>query len=69
MRKSGWIRERDKDGWRIPMEGSLSRKIYDRVVQGESPKDIAKALRIDIGKVRVLKHRFSNPDWAKERRA
>lgn len=59
---------RDANGWRIPRRGTLSRKIYDRIVAGNRPVDIARRLRIDITKLHVLAHRFRNPDWARERR-
>ena len=60
--------ERDRNGWRIPREGTLSRKIYDAIRDGERPVDIAKALRVDVANVNVLAHRFRNPEWAKAQR-
>lgn len=62
------VNERDANGWRIPRKGTLSRKIYNAIQRGQRPADIARRLRIDVGKVNVLVHRFRNPEWASNRR-
>lgn len=59
---------RDARGWRIPREDTLSRKIYDLLVNGKRPVYIAKKLKVDVAKVNVLVHRFRNPEWAGLRR-
>ena len=59
--------ERDKYGWRVPGKGTLSRKIYDHFIRGRTPREIARSLQIDINLVRVLSHRFRNPDWRQKR--
>lgn len=56
------INKRDRHGWRVPREGTLSRRIYDLTVAGQVPKTIAEQLDVDVGMVRVLAHRFRNPD-------
>lgn len=61
------LNDRDHNGWRIPRTGTLSRRIYDRVVSGASTRQIAVALNVSIGSVQVLSHRFRNPDWASQR--
>lgn len=67
MRRGHKLNKRDQRGWRIPREGTLSRKIYDLTLNGKMPAQIANTLRCDVGKVRVLLHRFRRPDEANER--
>lgn len=62
------LNPRDDKGWRIPRKGTLSRKIYDMLADGQRPVDIAKRLRTPVAEVNVLIHRFRNPHWATDRR-
>lgn len=61
------LNERDGRGWRIPRPGTLSRGIYDLILVGKTPKEIAELLNVGAGKVRVLVHRFRS-DRARQRR-
>lgn len=64
-------RTRDKNGWRVPTEGTLSREIYEFVLRGWTPAVIAKRLKCKSNTVRVLIHRFKHPErtnaWNKRR--
>ena len=53
--------QRDDAGWRIPENGTTSRKIYDLSKAGMAPKEIASFLGIKVGSVRVLKWKIRNP--------
>lgn len=53
---------RDKNGWRIPRPGTLSRSIYDQINSGLTPMQIAARIEVDVGKIRVLSHRFRTAD-------
>ena len=68
MKKGYQKNQRDKDGWRIPREGTLSRSIYDRLKRGSKTARIARVLGVDQNMVCVLAHRFRNPEWANNRR-
>jgi hypothetical protein len=57
------FRARNKNGWRIPAPGTKSRAVYDQIVAGATPLQISHTLNINVGMVRVLAHRFRNPDW------
>jgi hypothetical protein len=54
------LNKRDRKGWRIPRPGTLSRKIYEMINSGMTPKEISEALDENVGKIRVLSHRFRN---------
>ena len=66
---SGRSRPRDERGWRIPREGSLSRRIYDAIVIDgvTSSGRIAIALGVQPTMVRVLRHRLQRPEHANEK--
>jgi transposase-like protein len=53
---------RDKNGWRVPLEGTVSRYIYDLIKVGKKPRQIAEILDHNINSVRVLIHRFKHPE-------
>lgn len=63
MRERKLFRDRDENGWRVPLAGTLSRKIYDLLKDGVGPADIARKLRVNVKNVNILIHRFRNPDW------
>jgi hypothetical protein len=58
---------RDDKGWRIPRPGTVSRAVYDQITGGATPLQASRALNINVGMVRVLAHRFRNPDWRSPR--
>lgn len=53
---------RDANNFRIPKEGTISRKIYDLLLLGHKPIEISKMLNVPDNTVRVLIHRFKHPD-------
>ena len=59
--------DRDKDGFRIPREGTLSFSIYYLSKHGMSPADIALSLGVTPTTVRVLMHRYKHPDLSNKR--
>ena len=61
-------RPRDDRGWVIPKDGTLSRKIYDLLVQGMGTAEIAFRLEIKVTNTRVLAWRIRNAETASTRR-
>ena len=59
---------RDEHGWMIPKDGTLSRKIYDLLVQRKGTTEIASALGIKVANCRVLAHRIRNPEAVSAKR-
>jgi hypothetical protein len=57
---------RDKRGWRIPRNGTKSRKIYDMLVAGKKPFEIIKELGMTDSTIRVLIFNIKRPDKKNE---
>lgn len=57
---SGHTREnlRDGRGWMIPRAGSLSLEVYDLLLDGYRPKEIAKKLNRDVNWVNQVVFRI-----------
>lgn len=62
------ICERDESGWRVPNEGTASRKIYDLTKQGKLPKEISDILKMSRTDICRLKHLFKWADRTREHR-
>jgi len=58
------LNKRDRKGWRIPRTGTISRQIYDAINEGKTPTEIGRLLGMDPQTVRVLSHKFRNPEVA-----
>lgn len=58
--------KRDERGWRIPQEGTLSRKIYDLLCEGLPPREIKSRLayKKSTSSLRVSIWRIKNPEAA-----
>jgi hypothetical protein len=52
----------------IPKDGTLSRKIYGMLVQGNGTTQIASELSIKIASARVLAHKIRNPEAVSAKR-
>jgi hypothetical protein len=56
---------RDFEGWRIPREGTVSRRIYEMAVDGLSPREMAEELPdTPVGSIRVLLWKIRRPEAA-----
>ena len=51
-------RPRDDRGWIIPKDGTLSRQIYDLLVQGKGTAEIASRLGVKVTNTRVLAYKI-----------
>jgi hypothetical protein len=56
------MRPRDERGWRVPREGTTSRRIYDLLVQGKKGVAIAEITGCDVDKVHVLTFKIRHPE-------
>jgi len=58
---------RDGYGYRVPREGTASRKVYDMMRAGIAPVEIARALKKSQSTIGVLLYKIRNPDKANAR--
>lgn len=65
-RRNYRIRPRDADGWRIPGEGTLARRVYDLAKRGLSKTDIARELDLDRDRVGPYLVNLRRPERANE---
>jgi hypothetical protein len=53
---------RDREGWRIPKENSVSHQIYRLAKRGVTPMEMAGVTGKPANMIRVLLHRMRHPD-------
>ena len=53
---------RDQDGWRIPRDGSKSRRIYDLLLEGCSHRQIQQEVGGSLNCIRVLIYYMRHPE-------
>ena len=54
-------RPRDENGWRIPLAGTKSRRIYDLIQSGKTLAEIAKILNSKYDTLGGLVHKMRHP--------
>jgi hypothetical protein len=54
-------RPRDSRGWRIPREGTHSRRIYDLLITGKGRKEIYEEIKTNYTTIGVLIWRIKHP--------
>jgi len=55
-------RPRNKRGWMIPAPGTVNRKVYNMLVVGRRPWQIARRLRLPGNRVHHIIWRIRNPE-------
>jgi hypothetical protein len=58
----GTLRPRDENGWRIPEPNSMSYRIYEMLLQGVRPMEMATQLETTQRVVGVLIWRIKHPE-------